>query len=99
MPHRITPEERTAALRALLETVSTIRTLLETSTRPAAPEPTPQEQEILDLFEPGAVLTGMQVADMLGDAPDNGTLRRRLAEMVRRGLLVNRRPGYALPDA
>ena len=98
----ITPAERAAALAAALKTLDVI---LQIVAAPAlvAPEPvgpSPQEQEILDLFEPGAGLTGMQIAQLLGDGCDNGTLRTRLASMVRRGLLINRRPGgYYLPES
>jgi hypothetical protein len=63
-------------------------------TRPT-PEPTKQEAEILEVFEPGAILTGRQIAKMIG-LEYSGSLRDRLSQMVQRGLLENKSPGYSL---
>lgn len=65
---------------------------------PTPQPPTDEEKEILDLFTDGCVLTGAQIAKMLGLDTDNGTLRSRLASMVKKGILLNKRPGYALSE-
>ena len=60
--------------------------------------PTEEEKEILELFTDGSVLTGAQIAKMMGMDADNGTLRSRLSAMVKKGILLNKRPGYTLNE-
>ena len=107
LPH----EDRSEVLRTLLElarqnaiivqanlsAMDTLRQLFADHEPPADP-PTKEEQEILDLFDAGTTLTGAKIATFLGDETDNGTLRNRLSTMVKKGLLLNKRPGYALPE-
>lgn len=103
---RITPEERSEAFRTAIALArQNIRTLevvcrfLEgEATDKVEVQPTEEEQRILDLFDDGVVLTGAKIADFLGDETDNGTLRNRLSAMVKKGFLVNKRPGYSLPE-
>lgn len=77
--------------------IDTLKELLKAPQVPEEPQPTEEEQRILDVLEDGSILTGAQIGALTGDGLDNGTFRNRLAAMVKRGLLINKRPGYALP--
>lgn len=58
-----------------------------------------QEQAVVDALteiDAGVVLTGEELAERAG-YPHNGRFREVLARLVRLGVIINRRPGYALP--
>lgn len=97
MGKRISDEVRVEAIRAAVKLVEVLSRMIESEAEPEAPQPTEDEQRILDVLEDGSVLTGAQIGTLTGDGLDNGTFRNRLAAMVKKGLLINRRPGYALP--
>lgn len=59
---------------------------------------TAEEQRVVDRFEPGTVMTGKQIAKQTGDDPDTGSFKELLATIVKKGHLINKRPGYALPE-
>ena len=66
---------------------------------PTAPAPVYSEMEsaILEVLGRGEILTGPQVAEQAGYPYETG-IKTTLAALRRRGLIVNRAPGYALPD-
>jgi hypothetical protein len=54
----------------------------------------PREQKVLDLFKPGVILTGPQIAKLL-DLEYSGSFKKFLAAMVKRGLLQKNDPGFS----
>lgn len=91
------------AVKGLLKALDAILTIVNALTdeahEPTKALPSQEEQAILDLFEPGCILSTMLIAERLGDNADNGALRRRLSGMVKTGLLSSCSRGYRLPDA
>lgn len=80
------------------EAMTTVRRMLETTDAPPDP-PADEHQEILsvwDNYPEGTRLTREQIADALKLSRDNGTLAKRLRDMVRTKQLANDRhpPGY-----
>jgi hypothetical protein len=71
-----------------------------TAVQTDAPEPTLNdvEQAVVQVLREHRTLTGPQIATLAG-YPYEGRLREILAGLRRRGVLVNRAPGYALADA
>ena len=90
-------EERLAIIAAIVRLSEILANLADVKATPPKPVIGPEEQEVLDVVAASPrPLTGAQIADLTMRTIDNGTFRNLLAKMVRKGLLVNHKPGYAL---
>lgn len=97
-------EERTVVFQSMVALVKQNVAALEVfcnmlKIQPDEKEPlTEEEQRVVELFSPGTVLTGKQVAKLIGEDPESGSFKKKMSSIVHKGHLVNKRPGYALPE-
>jgi hypothetical protein len=89
---QVAPSDEEEIAARFVEHVEVVRKWFDAATKSCEPKLTELESRIMDAVR-DCKLTGQQIAQILGE-DYNGHVKGVLSSLVKRGHLVNRRPGY-----